>query len=61
MKLIATIIDGTRKRSKTILIDSGDGPLEARMSKVLPGYVVIGVFTYPALQEINLHVRKEEL
>jgi hypothetical protein len=51
----------SRKNPKRILIDSGSGPLEARISSVLPGMRVIGVFFYPGMGEICIHVVKEEL
>ena len=57
MKLKAVIFNRTKTR--TVLLDSGDGPLEARIKDVLPGMRVIGVFTYPALKEISIHVTPE--
>ncbi len=59
-KIEAVVIDGNPKKKtrKTILIDSGNGPLDCRMSEVLPGYRVLGVFFYPSLCTIAVHVTK---
>ena len=58
MKLIAHVFDG-RKEPRKILLDSGNGTLEVRIEDVLPGMRVLGVFTYPALDEISIHVAPE--
>ena len=58
MKIFGVEIRGDAK-GKRILIDSGSGPLEARISNVLPGCRILGVFFYPALQEISIHFVRE--
>lgn len=60
MRIEAVEIDGgIGKKEKRILIDRGTGPLEARFSTALPGYKAVGVFFYPALELITIHVIKE--
>ena len=52
---IGSLKNGDNREDK---LDEGDGCLGFQIEDVLPGYTVVGVYFYPALQEIRLHVEK---
>ena len=58
MKITSLKFDSLSREAREAKLAEGDGCLGFRIEDVLPGYTVVGVYFYPALQEIRLHVEK---